>query len=438
MNKVRSELNVYGPLKVSVAYLALTLFLHVFGPWTYADEKFLPVLLFMLAAVAMFSLGYFSVARKWRGSIVRNDRKFESNYRRYRNFSKVCLVIQLILVMSSFVSDWRDGLLSLGSIFNPGQIYYDALERAGDGSSISIIGKISTLASPIFYFSTIYFIFNFARINRKWQILLVMTVVLQLFYDTLLRGAQKGFFDLGIMLVTVTFIAVFFSRTKYRALLRKGLAILAALVAIFIFFQLSRMDANGVVYYAGNGKMMLNRDGLFFALFGDSLGLGLAMLITYLSQGYYGLSLCLQLPFQWTFGIGNSFALTSYAEQYLGMYGVFEGSYPARMEATFGWPAKMFWHTFFPWVASDITFPGTIVLMFVIGRIFAKSMWDGIAKGSVLGVCIFYFISTLIFYLPANNQLMQTRKMMIGFVVLLALWLVSGLILSMQRMRTAR
>lgn len=438
MSQIRSELSVYGPLKVSVAYLAFTLFLHVFGPWTYKDEKLLPVFLFMLAAIAMFSLGYFSVARKWRGVIVRNERRCESNYRRYRNFAKFFLVVQLLLVTSSFVSDWMGGLLSLGSIFNPGQIYIDALDRARNDSSISIIGQISTLASPLFYFSTIFFIFNFTKTQRKWRILLVLTLLFQLFYDTLLKGAQKGVFDLAIMVVSVTFVTAFFNRVKYRALLRRGVGTLTGLIAIFIFFQLSRMDAYGVAYYAGNSIMVLDRDGLFSTLLGDTLGLGLALLIGYLSQGYYGLSLCLQLPFQWTFGIGNSFALTSYAEQYFGMYGVFEGTYPARMEAAFGWPAKMSWHTFFPWAASDITFPGTIILMFVIGRIFAKSMWDGIAKGSVLGVSIFYFIVTFIFYLPANNQLMQTRKMMIGFVVLLALWVVSGLILSMQRMRTAR
>lgn len=372
------------------------------------------------------------------GGIVRDEKRCESNYRRYRNFSKLCLITQLILVLCSLVSDWKDGLLSLGSIFNPGQIYFDALERARNESEVSIVGKISTLASPMLYFCSIFFIFNFSRISVRWKALLILTMGLQLFYDTLLRGAQKGFFDLGIMIVTVTFVAVFFNRERYRALIRKGLVILAALVAIFVFFQLSRMDAIGVVYYTGNGIMVLERDGPLFALLGDSLGLGVAMLISYLSQGYYGLSLCLQLPFQWTFGLGNSFALTSYAEQYLGAYGIFERTYPARMEAEFGWPAKMFWHTFFPWVASDITFPGAIALMFVIGRAFAKSMWDGIAKGSVLGVSVFYFIATLIFYLPANNQLMQTRKMMIGFVVLLAFWVIRGFIVSMQRRRAAR
>lgn len=438
MNQERSQLDVYGPLKASVAYLLFTLFLHVFGPWSYKDEKLIPVLLFMLAAISMFSLGYFSVARKWRGVIVRDEKRYESNYRRYRNFSKLCLLAQLILVLCSLVSGWLDGFFSIGSIFNPGQIYFDALERARNESEVSIVGKISTLASPILYFSSIFFIFNFARTSRAWRVLLILTMGLQLFYDTLLRGAQKGFFDLGIMVITVTFVAVFFSRERYRALIRKGLVIFAALVAIFIFFQLSRMDATGVVYYTGNGIMVLDRDGLIFTLLGDSLGLGLAMLINYLSQGYYGLSLCLQLPFEWTFGIGNSFALMSYAEQYLGMYGIFERTYPARMEAEFGWPAKMFWHTFFPWVASDITFPGAIILMFVIGRIFAKSLWDGIAKGSVLGASVFYFIATLIFYLPANNQLMQTRKMMIGFVGLLALWMIGRLILSLQRRRTAR
>lgn len=436
MGQIGSQLNVYGPLKLSVAYLLFTLFLHIFGPWDYRDEKLLPVLIFMIAAIAMFSLGYFSVARRWRGVIFRNDSAFQLNYSRYLNFAKLSLVVQLLLTLLSFMSDWIDGLLSLSSLFDPGQIYVDAIRRQELESSI--VGRIATLASPAFYFSTVFFIFHYSNVSLRWRIVLVQTIVLQLLYGMLLRGAQKAFFDVGIMVAAVIFLTVFYNRGRYIALLRKGLVSLALLLGLFVFFQLSRLDAYGVTYYSGNATMALDRGSVLFEFFGESVGLGLALFVGYLSQGYYGLSLCLQLPFQWTFGVGNSFALMSYIEQYFGVYGVFEGTYPARMEAAFGWPATMYWHTFFPWVASDITFPGSVLLMFVIGRVFAKSMWDGVARGDVLGACVFYFMATLIFYLPANNQLMQTRGMMIGFVVLLAFWMVGGLLSSIHRARTFR
>ena len=370
----------------------------------------------------MFSLGYISIARKWRGTIQKSERDHEKNYRRHRKLAKFSLITQLTLTILSFLSGWNEGSLSLDSLSNPGELYVNALDRQENSSSTSIVGQLSTLASPIFYFGTIYFIFNFSRTTRPWRHCLIAAIGLQLLYDVLLKGAQKAFFDVGIMIVTATFLSTFFSLERYRALRRMGLILFAALLALFIFFQLSRLDAYGITDYSGNGVMVLHRDGLLFQLLGDSLGLGVSMFIGYLSQGYYGLSLCLQLPFQWTYGIGNSFALTSYAEQYFGIQGIFERTYPARMEAAFGWPAKMYWHTFFPWMASDITFGGTIVLMFFIGRVFAASLWNGATKGSTLDISIFYFMATLIFYLPANNQLMQTRSMMIGFTVLLAIW----------------
>lgn len=438
MSPTRSELSVYGPLKVAVAYLAFTLVIHTVGPWTYANEEALPAYIFMTAAVAMFALGYFSVARRWRGTIQKSERDHERNYRRYRKLAKFSLITQLTLTILAFLSGWNEGSLSFDSLSDPGKLYINALDRQEAQSSTSFIGQLSTLASPIFYLGTIYFIFNFSRTASPWRHCLIATLGLQLLYDVLLKGAQKAFFDIGIMVATATFLSTFFSIERYRALRRMGLILFAALFAIFVFFQLSRLDAYGITDYSGNGVMVLHRDGLLFQLLGDSLGLGVSMFIGYLSQGYYGLSLCLQLPFQWTYGIGNSFALTSYAEQYFGAKGIFEGTYPARMEAAFGWPAKMYWHTFFPWMASDITFIGTILLMFIIGRIFASSMWNGAAKGSTLDVSIFYFMATLIFYLPANNQLMQTRSMMIGFTVLLAVWTAKRLVPSLRLNNRAR
>jgi hypothetical protein len=154
--------------------------------------------------------------------------------------------------------------------------------------------------------------------------------------------------------------------------------------------------------------------------------LGLSLFISYISQGYYGLSLTLQLPFEWSYGMGNSFAMTSYAEQYFGMSGIFEKTYPFRMENVFNWPAKMYWHTIFPWLASDITFPGALALMFFVGRGYARSLIDSVIYESPLGISAFYLLTILLLYLPANNQLMQAREMMIATVVLFFSWFIFG------------
>lgn len=389
---------------------------------------------FMILATAIFAAGYWSVARPWRNLLIKDEEVCAKNFKRFLRFSKWGLVLQSSLIVLAFASDLVGGDISISALLDPGQIYINALAAGKEAEvSVSLLTQIKTLFSPLFLLSNAVLIFNFQRIERKWRLLLIFAIVLQLFHGVLTKGAQKGVFDAFILLMAVGVLKVYLQKHDFARWRRRGMFLFLLVVVVFIFFQLSRLNAYDALDYSGSSQASLDRGSLLFTIFGDRVGLGLSLFISYISQGYYGLSLSLQLPFEWSYGLGNSFALTSYAEQYFGASNIFEQTYPYRMEYMFNWPAKMYWHTIFPWLASDITFPGTLALMFFVGRGYARSLIDGVIYESPLGICVFYLLTTFLLYLPANNQLMQTREMMIATVVIFFSWIAFGAKLRKKR-----
>lgn len=435
MTKQVNKSNLYSPMKFFVVYVLFTMLLHYFGPWEYLDEKIWSVVAYMLIVICLFYMGFSSVVKPLRGKkIYKNDYVCRLNFNRFSRVSKLGLVLQFSLTLLIAIQGVLQGQISLDSIINPGQVYINALDFGREeGAAVSLAAQINTLAMPIIYLSNAYMVFNFTKLPKFWRSALIFTLLFQLLVGAVTKGAQKGFFDLLILFASVSYLRIFFDQKLFLRWVRYSSVFLLLAVTIFFIFQLSRMAAYDALDYSGVYRMRLDRDGVFFNILGDRLGLSLALFISYLSQGYYGLSLTMQLPFEWTYGLGNSFALISYGEQYFGIYGITDNTYPARMDAQFDWPAKMYWHTFFPWVASDLTFAGAALLMYAVGRVTARSLIDGLVYESPLGICVFYFMTILIMYLPANNQLMQTRGMTIGFLIIFAVWLIFGPVFRRRR-----
>jgi hypothetical protein len=421
-----STASLYYPMKFFIAYIFMTMLLHYFGPWVYSGEKIWLVVGYMVVVIVLFCVGYHSVVKPLRGKVIKNDYISQLNYKRFYLISKVGLMLQFFLTLIQAITGYSDGLISLSSITNPGQIYIDALELAKIGSSSSLVIQIKTLLMPVLYLSSAYLIFNYPKLSKEWRYGLIFTLVFQLIIGAVTKGAQKGFFDLLILVASVSYLRVYFDQNMFRRWLRYSLYFLFLAITIFFIFQISRLKAYDALGFTGYGMMSLDKDGLIFSIFGNSIGFTLSLFVLYLSQGYYGLSLAMQIPFEWTYGVGNSFALMSYADQYFGVYGIEDKTYPFRMAAEFDWPAKMYWHTFFPWAASDLTFVGAAGLMYLAGRVYARSMIDGLVYESPLGISVFYFMTTFILFLPANNQLMQTREMMLGFLAIFVSWLFFG------------
>src|SRR6267143_4744057 len=129
----------------------------------------------------------------------------------------------------------------------------------------------------------------------------------------------------------------------------------------------------------------------------------------YVTHGYYGLYLSLDKPFVPMFGVGNSLFLTQQVVRITGNEQIGRSSYPKRIEED-GWDALGLWSSIYPWIASDVSFPGTIVLVFLIGRLFALAWLDTLCGGNPFAVVMFSMFAIMLFYFPANNQMLQTGE----------------------------
>jgi hypothetical protein len=204
---------------------------------------------------------------------------------------------------------------------------------------------------------------------------------------------------------------------------RRGAAIICAIAALVFYFSYSKNGRGGLqLSMVDNGAgITLNTNNIFIA------GLPLPMQATvakgssYLTQGYYGLSLALAEPFQWSYGIGHSVFATSAVNTLTG-FDATDLTYMARAQQA-GWDMRVKWSSIYPWLASDVTFPGTLVLLFVIGRLLA-SVWDDAQSGeNPYALPLFVMLVIGIFYFPANNQILSAGESLVAFWGLLYLWL---------------
>lgn len=146
---------------------------------------------------------------------------------------------------------------------------------------------------------------------------------------------------------------------------------------------------------------------------------------SYLTHGYKGLDLAMQEPFKPTWGLGfsefgrhNILRVVGQADR---EDDVVARTYAGQIDQE--WAVGQLWATFYIHPASDISFPGTVVLMGLIGFVFGLSWRDTLVRRDPLACAVFFHLCILVMYLPANNQLFQGGELAIGFTVLLIVWL---------------
>jgi hypothetical protein len=142
---------------------------------------------------------------------------------------------------------------------------------------------------------------------------------------------------------------------------------------------------------------------------------------SYLTQGYYAVALALEEPFLPMWGVGHSAFLTRQAVRLTGDKSLLERSYPVRIEQR-GWMATVYWATIYTWLASDVGFLGVIVVVFLIGYLFARVWVDLLGGRNPLAVALVGQLVLMLYYFPAHNRVLQIGEGVSAFWGLLLLW----------------
>ena len=142
---------------------------------------------------------------------------------------------------------------------------------------------------------------------------------------------------------------------------------------------------------------------------------------SYLTQGYYGMSQALTVDWTPMFGLGNSMFVVNIISG--NIHDIDQYTYQMKLEP-FGWDSDVRWHSIYTWIANDVSFYGVVVVMLLIGLLFSMMFRDAIVtKNPFARASVFFYILMMLF-IPCNNQVGQTADNLLGFLMLVLLWLI--------------
>jgi len=228
---------------------------------------------------------------------------------------------------------------------------------------------------------------------------------------TIAMGNQKSLADIIIFgMIGLMIYASRLTLKKRRVVFRRAFGILFLFFVFLAYSQHNRFGSKYSVTVEGFNKIMskyskYDPDHVVFKTLGVPAGLGVSHIITgYLSGGYYGLSKTLELPFEWSYGVGNSLGLSTIVKRVTGE-DPYKKTYLHRMDKKYRIPGKRNWHSIFPWIASDITFLGSLILFFILSIIYGRTWKEVLKYKNPVSLLLFSLLTIMFVFVPANNQI---------------------------------
>lgn len=424
-----AKINLKSPLWIFLIYIFVTLSITAWGPVDFEGFILEPVLIYLLFFSLFFASGYYL------GTIdIAYDHKVKKayNHNQTRRLSEILLFTKacIILVASVRLAEVAVFLGQGGNIqpSNLGEAYsaaYEGYERNTGSYSPTFLLRI---AIYIPYISSIVLgIYYWNKLERVYRAGIIAVFLSVIITETLGHGKQKQVGDFLIFIIVSYYLSMDHTSKGLLAKFYKvsGSVGLAGLVGFVIILK-SRYEAIGVSGLNVNDNLhrllRYNTDHIVFEWFGPIWGFALSVFSAYLSQGWYGLSLGMQLPFKWTYGIGNSYSMTVLLSRFGNLPLRVEDSYPYRIGQAYGWGESK-WHSAVSWFASDFTFAGTLFFFGIVAWVWSRCYKEALLYRNPVSALLFTFLTLGIIFIPANNQLLHTPESALTIIALITAWI---------------
>lgn len=415
----------YMPIVVLESYLFMTIILY----HTWVVKWFIPnpvtMTLYVIVNFLALGLGYFIYANKAKRTLA-CEYSFDNDLGSLKGKQKTLFNISALFNIIAAVeySYYFMGGISITNILSPGSSYVYRLTEFDGGRNLVVQVFTYIWALSYFYYPLGVLYWTKLKFNQKF--LFIISTLMTILY-WLNMGTMKGLGDLLILFIPIYLIK------KYIFCGKKSPKAVFMLVILFVmlFSVIGEgrateigINTDDLVYVSVAASPFIEQvdeNNLVVKILGNKLSKSITGLVGYTSQGYTGLAYAMELPFEWTYGVGNSRTLTIYAEKIFDT-SISNKTYLARNEATYSWPNGMFWSTIFPWLASDLSFFGVPIFMYLMGWLLAYCWFDFIYTKNSLALVAICQLFIFVIFIPANNQLVQSYQSLFGTVVLFAVY----------------
>lgn len=426
-----------SPLIIFIIYWAFTLFLYAYGPFawvTYSPFIFWTLnILFIIAFVFGWLLSKkVVVGRRGIEWTYEDEKKL---IHRLGLLLYINLFYEVINLFRAFLFDSLDvsaliqriilGITNMGDAYN-------SFQNNVNATSAEVVGGVAiTLFNfvwDIWGFSTLFFgALYFKRLKFHQKCIVVLCIFLEII-SYLARGTNIGVFRVILVFVLLYYIK-YMKSEKERLRKKNGrkakmiiIGIAAVVIIIFVFDKIMK-SRGGISYWQMNwyniGGIHINYDSLFFKIIPSELHQLLVSLSGYLSQGYYGMSLTMRVPWKPMWGIGFSMALQNLLSNFIPT--ISDASYQSRIEK-YGWDSYTQWHTMYSWFANDLSYLGVIFIMFLFGYVCHKALKDSLELNNPYAKVMLYYMFLIAAFLPCNNQIAQSTYTLFSFIYVFIKW----------------
>lgn len=407
------------PILYFELYLNFTVVLFAFGPWPWPVKNPVKLYGFLACAHLALLLGYMCAA-------FRRPAAYNGRWT-VEGVVKASLIVSALLLLPTVWFRTGAILPDLGAaLADLGRTYEETNRLRAEGKPFVEYVRIAfglwlswLLPLSVFYWKRLGAGVRIASLSVIGSSI-VMWIAL---------GTNKGIGDV-VLLIPAMLVAGHLSGISRLSLAQAvALAVVVGLLAVgFVtFFSAaiaSRQRSDEVSDTFAVLDIRADPSNVFMRYVPRNMQSAVRGLAMYLNVGYYGLSLALEKPFLPTWGVGSSPVTIRQAERFLGEGSVARRTYPYQIEMD-GWDANGLWSSFYPWIASDVSFPGTIVVVFLVGYNFGLAWVDSLRGANPFAVAMAANFVIMLYYFPSNNQLFYSMETGVASIVTFVLWRLS-------------
>ena len=418
-----TKLNILSrliPILLVMLYLNGTVYVFAYGPWPYVVKDPVRLYGFLFAAHLAILLGYLSAlgskpreyTGKWDVSTI------------LRAAAIVALILlppTSLLVSGSLIPNVIAGINDPGGNYSESQ-YLRVSSTPWAFYIRMFFGPLLGLYLPL----TVYY---WSKIPSLLRVLGVSAIVFNLMLFIAI-GTNQGLV-LPIVIAPGLIYAAIKSKTLRFTKVHALITVVGFAIAAFgaaNFFTQTNISRAGSSTLTGNfpqAKIVADRTHPWLNNLSFEQSTGVLGIASYVSLGYYGLSLTLDKPFVPTYGFGHSTFINRQVARILDNEEFEHLSYPERASDQDGWTTVLLFQTVYPWFASDVTFPGVVVLMFLLGRVLCLCWSDCLYGKNPFAVGLLAQLIIFILYIPALNAVLQGGEGFTTFWGLMILWLIT-------------
>jgi hypothetical protein len=344
------------------------------------------------------------------------------------------VVAALLLIPTSYAYTGRPPWEALDSLRDQGGAYRRLQTQllATTGQRNAVVA-LRAFTAPLTYLVLPLGITRWTTIGWTGRAAVITTVLCSIIFS-IMRGTDKEIADLFVIGVAAAFVS--FGRS--RALGKQGFQLarrywswgLVALVflsfaqGLFIERKEQRLGGyvNRSVVCANNSRICADLQSPWIAWLPLPQRFGATVFILSTCSGYYGLELALEKPFDPAFGVGHSPAALSVYEAVTGDPSLHLRTYTYRNGAD-RWSEEYYWSTLMTWLANDVGFPGAVLVLGLAAWLWGLWWREAAAGMSDPAAVLFCLATTMMFYFPANNQVLASYDGYVILVVWIAVWL---------------